>query len=136
MAKVKFATIYDRFKAGIIDLFMIMMPIQYFFTYIIAGSAFEYRSSQMLIAYASIFYIFILILFFLFKAQSPGYKYMFLHLRAIDGKKANLYQLVLRFIIFLISFAFLFGIVFPFFRKDNKFIHDILSKTIVLKELK
>lgn len=136
MAKLKFATIYDRFKAAVVDLFMIMMPIQYFFTYVIAGSAFEYRSNQTLIFYASFFYIFILILFFLFKAQSPGYKYMFLHLRANNGKRANLYQLVLRFVIFLISFAFLFGIIFPFFRKDNKFIHDILSKTIVLKELK
>lgn len=133
-SKVLIARLYDKLKAGIVDMFMIMMPIQYFTTYILVGSAIEYRQNQSFIFLATFLYLFIILLFLFFKGQTPGYKYQKLHLRNKNGKKASFSQICIRMIVFIITFALLFGMIFPFFRKDRQYIHDLFSNTIVLKE--
>lgn len=133
-SKVLIARLYDKLKAGIVDMFMIMMPIQYFTTYILVGSAVEYRQNQSYIFLATFLYLIIILLFLFFKGQTPGYKHQKLHLRNKNGKRASFSQICIRMIIFIITFAFLFGIIFPFFRKDRQYIHDLFSNTIVLKE--
>ena len=135
-AKVSLASLYDKLKAGIVDMFMIMMPIQYFTTYILVGSASEYRQNQFFILFATITYFLILFLLLFFKGQSLGYKYLGLHLRNKNGKKASLFQVFIRLVLFVLTFSLLFGILFPFFRKDRQYIHDLFSNTLVLKENK
>lgn len=133
-AKVCLASLYDKLKAGIIDCFMIMMPIQYFTTYILVGSASLYRQSQIYIFAASFLYLLIILLFLFFKGQSLGYKYLGLHLRSKNGKKASLFQVIVRMALFVLTFALIFGMLFPLFRKDRQYLHDLISNTIVLKE--
>ena len=133
-AKVCLASLYDKLKAGIVDMFMIMMPIQYFTTYILVGSAKDYRNDHYYIFLATASYFMIVLLFLFFKCQTPGYKYLKLHLRNKNGKKASFNQIIIRMVLFVLSFSLIFGIIFPFFRKDRQYIHDLFSNTIVLKE--
>lgn len=133
-AKVCLASLYDKLKAGIVDMFMIMMPIQYFTTYILVGSASEYRQSQNFIFLATFLYFLIILLFLFFKGQTLGYRYLGLHLRNKNGKRASFLQILLRLVLFVLSFSLIFGMIFPFFRKDRQYIHDLFSNTLVLKE--
>ena len=123
--------ILDRFKAFITDTFMILMPIMYFVFYIVMGSREEF-SEHMLQGWFYIFipHFIIVILFYMYKGQTPGYKQYGIKIVTSTLEKPTFLQLSLRYILFGLSFFFPAGLLFCFMRKDKKNMHDILSSTI------
>lgn len=127
------APLLSRFKAFVVDLFIILMPILYITTYLILDGKEDFQQNQIAIFLCSLLFGVILSIFFAKTAQSPGYKAYDLWLvDDITKKNPNFLKLILRYIIFLFSCAFLFGIILAFLRKDRKTLHDLLTKTSVL----
>ena len=75
----------------------------------------------------------IIILFYFISGQTPGLKAY--DMKVIDnqtGEKPSLVLSILRFLYFNIIFFTFIGLFFPFFRKDRRGIHDLLSGTSVV----
>ena len=125
------APIAERIKAFIIDAFMILMPLMYLVFYIIIGSR-EAFATHMLLGWAYIFvpHFFITLVFWYFRAQTPGYKSQNIKIVDTNLQKPSINKLLLRYFVFFVSSLTIFGITTCFFRKDKKNIHDILSRTI------
>lgn len=135
MAKTKaaFAPIFSRFKAFIIDMFLIAMPLFYATTYLILGSKEALWQNQLAITAIWAIYGVIVSLFFAFKAQTPGYKAQNIYLIDIrTGKKASFLLLILRFLCFILAGFCIVGLCVCFFRKDRLNLHDLLSKTVAV----
>lgn len=64
-----------RLKAFITDIFLINMPILYFTTYVILGGKESFQNNQIAILCCGLIYAFILVLFFYFSGQTPGFRY-------------------------------------------------------------
>ena len=133
-AKAKIASRWLRFRAFLIDIFLIYVPILYAF-YFILGSKEAFLASVLIQPFCTLLFGFIQALFLSLKAQSPGLRAYELYL--IDkrtGRKANFLQICLRYLIFIISFGLFFGLFVSFLRKDTLSLHDVLTQTcIVLK---
>ena len=132
--KVKFAPIFTRFKAFVIDIFLIAMPLLYFTTYVIMGDKTSFQNSPT--AVLGVWAVYGLITAFLQTkfAQTPGLRANDAYLIDIrNGKKANLLRTLFRYALFIV-FGWLF--VICFFRKDKLNIHDILSQTAVVIKTK
>ncbi len=71
--KVKLASRFLRFKAFLIDIFLLYTPILYLF-YFILGSKEAFLNNQLIIFLCSLIFGLIQGLFLLKKAQSPGFK--------------------------------------------------------------
>ena len=129
------APIALRIKAFIVDMFMIMMPIMYITTYLIMEGKDDFQGSdEARWITASVFGL-IIILFWVIKAQTPGFKAY--SLKVVDDtslKNISFGKAILRYIIFLISATTILLAFVPFFRKDKKTVQDIFSKTIVISE--
>lgn len=127
------APLLSRFKAFVVDLFIILMPILYIMTYLILDGKDDFQQNQLAIFLCSLFFGVILSIFFAKNGQSPGYRAYELYLVDDKTKKnPNFIKLLLRYIIFLFSCAFVFGIVLALIRKDKKNLHDLLTKTTPL----
>ncbi|MBN2817164.1 MAG: RDD family protein [Campylobacterales bacterium] len=124
-----------KIKALIIDLFMIYAPILYIFTYAVLGGKDAFQNSQVAPLIAVGIYGIIYAIFLAYSGQTPGKKaYDLKVLDAISGTKISFLRAVFRFIAFLISATTLFGILLPLFRRDKKALHDLLSRTVEVKE--
>ena len=130
---IKYAKTTDRIKAFITDMFMIYIPILYIITYLVMGGKEEFQSSNIapfvgVLLYGTIY------AFFLYKTgQTPGKKaYNIKVVDALTLEKISFAQAFLRFIAFLFSTTILFGLIFIFYRKDKKSLHDILANTVVI----
>jgi uncharacterized RDD family membrane protein YckC len=154
--------LFLRFKAFIIDMFMIMMPIMYIATYIIFDSKEEFANSLNAPWITMFLYAFVIILFWYFKHQTPGMKaYDLVLLKDIkneENKNINLakidknsktnnlanhitsinrvsfFDCVFRYFLFLFTFVFFILLLVSYFRKDKKTIYDIISKTYIFKQ--
>ena len=137
--------LFLRFKAFVIDMFMIMMPIMYFTTYVIIGSKEQYASSVIAPWITPTIYAVVVILFWYFKAQTPGmraYDLILIKDCKIDAKddsnkeiaQLTLFDCVLRYFLFIVSFVFFILLLVAFFRKDSKTIYDILSSTTIVQD--
>lgn len=127
------APLLSRFKAFVVDLFIILMPILYIMTYLILDGKDDFQQNQFAIFICSLLFGVILSIFFAKNGQSPGYRAYDLWLVDDKTKKnPNFIKLILRYIIFLFSCAFVFGIVLALIRKDKKNLHDLLTKTTPL----
>jgi uncharacterized RDD family membrane protein YckC len=126
--------ILDRFKAFIIDTFMIMMPIMYCVFYIIMGSR-EVFSEHMVQGWLYIFvpHCMVILTFYKLKSQTPGYKAYNIKLVDTNLQKPTILQLFIRYITFALSVFLVTGIILGFIRKDRKNLHDILSGTMPIK---
>lgn len=124
----------DRGKAQIIDTFMIYLPILYFLTYVVIGSAQGFRDSTWAPFVGVLIYGMIVALFLAILGQTPGKKAYNLWVIRECGKNVTFPFALLRFFVFLISGASIAGILMPLWRKDKKALHDILLKTTVLKK--
>lgn len=65
--------------------------------------------------------------------QTPGKK--MLNMKIVDAKtlqNGTTMQLIIRFIGYFISAITIFGFFIGLFRKDNRSLHDILSRTVVI----
>ncbi|MWV61457.1 hypothetical protein DCO58_09455 [Helicobacter saguini] len=77
-----------RLKAFITDMFLINMPILYFTTYVIVGDKNSFQANQIAILCCGLSYAFILVLFFYFSGQTPGFRYAEIML-VKDSKNTN-----------------------------------------------
>lgn len=131
------APIGHRIKAFIVDMFMIMMPIMYVTTYLIMKGKDDFQGSDEARWITAFVFGLIIILFWIIKGQTPGYKAYSITL--LDNKtraKISLPKAILRYFIFLISATTILLGFLPFFRKDKKTIQDLLTKTTVTLEQK
>lgn len=126
--------ILDRFKAFIIDTFMIMMPIVYGVFYMVMGSR-EVFSEHMLQGWLYIFvpHFIVILIFYIFKSQTPGYRAYNIKLVDVNLKKPTISKLIIRYVTFALSVFLVSGIILAFIRKDRKNLHDILSGTMPIK---
>ena len=132
---VHYATIPDRIKAFITDMFMIYVPILYIITYVVLGGKDDFQSSDIAPFIGVLLYGIIYTLFLWKKGQTPGKKaYTMRVVDATTHKKITLSQAILRFIGFLFSATILIGLIFPFYRKDKRALHDLIANTVVLAD--
>ena len=130
---VHYATIPDRIKAFITDMFMIYVPILYIITYAVMDGKDEFQSSDLAPFIGVLLYGIIYILFLWKSGQTPGKRAY--EMRVVDAsthKKITLSQAILRFVGFLFSATILIGLIFPFYRKDKRSLHDLIANTVVL----
>lgn len=121
-----------RLKAFITDMFLINMPLLYFATYVVLGSKDAFQNNQFAIFICVFLYCFILVLFFYFAGQTPGFRYAEIMLVDKDSnKKPNFLQCNIYVFIWLIETSF-FLWIFSFIRKDKKTLHELLSKTKII----
>ncbi|CAM2919707.1 RDD family protein [Helicobacter burdigaliensis] len=130
----KLATFIERGKAQVIDTFMIYLPLLYFMTYVVVGSAKGFRDSPWAPFVAVLIYALIASLLLAYKGQTPGKKAYDLWVVREDGKKVTFLFAFCRFIVFCLSGMCLIGILMPLWRKDRKALHDFLLKTSVIKK--
>lgn len=129
------ASIGLRIKAFIVDMFMIMMPIMYITTYLILEGKDDFQGSNEARWITAGVFGFIIVLFWVFKGQTPGYKAYSIKLVDDDTQRnISLFKAILRYFIFLISATTVILSFLPFFRKDKRTIQDILTKTTVIQE--
>lgn len=134
LASFTISPVLDRLKAFTIDTFMIMMPLMYLVFYVIMGSREEF-SEQMLKGWLYIFvpHFFIIMIFYIFKSQTPGYKAYGIKLVTNTLEKPSFARLTVRYITFMLSALLVSGIILSLIRKDKKNLHDILSGTMPIK---
>ena len=122
-----------RFKAFITDMFMIMMPIMYITTYVILNGKDSFQGSELAKWVTMAIYGIIVIIFWVIKGQTPGFRAYDLIL--IDDKSKQTLGVVsatLRYILFIMSAVSILGIILPFFRKDKKTFQDLVMHTSVI----
>jgi len=125
-----FASVGDRIKAFLTDMFMIMMPIAYIMTYVIMDGKDDFQSSPSARWAISIIFGAIVVIFWVKSGQTPGYKAY--NIQVVDQntkQKPGFAKALLRYIFFLFSAMTIFGLLTAFFRKDKKTLHDLLSGT-------
>ncbi|AJC85405.1 RDD family protein [Campylobacter peloridis] len=133
--KAKIASRFLRFKAFLIDIFLLYVPILYLF-YFTLGSKEAFLNNQFIIFLCPLFFGLLQTLFLAKKAQSPGLKAYDLYLIDIkNGQKLNFIRIFLRYIIFIISFGLLIGFLVSFIRKDTLTLHDILSQSAIVRKV-
>jgi len=134
--KVHYATIPDRIKAFITDMFMIYVPILYIITYGVLGGKDEFQASDLAPFAGVLLYGLIYVLFLWKTGQTPGKRAY--TMKVVDAKtheKISLSQAIVRFLGFLFSATILIGLIFPFYRKDKRSLHDLIANTVVLADL-
>ena len=133
LLQIPTARVVDRIKAFITDMFMIYIPILYFITYVILDGKDEFQSSQLAPLMGVILYGLIYSLLVSKFGQTPGKKAY--EMKVVDSttyEQIGFFRALLRFISFLLSATFLLGLLVPFFRKDNRSLHDLIAKTTVI----
>ncbi|WP_300703441.1 RDD family protein [uncultured Campylobacter sp.] len=133
--KAKIATRFDRFKAFVIDIFLIYVPILYI-SYFLLGSKEAFLQNQGVIFICSISFGILQAVFFALKAQSPGLKAYDLYIiDSESGTKLNFLRLIYRYILFILSLGIVIGLFSTFFRKDGLMIHDLLSSSCIVHKI-
>ena len=124
-----------RCKAFLVDLFLLYVPICYV-CYFVLGSKEAFLGNQAVIFFCSAFFGVIQAVFFSARAQSPGLRAYELYV--IDkntGQKISFLRAILRYTLFLISAALLFGLLLSFLRKDRLALHDVLSQSCIVRKV-
>ena len=103
--KAKISSRWLRFRALLIDIFLIYVPILYLF-YFLLGSKEAFLNNHFITTLCTFLFGLIQAIFLTKKAQSPGLKAYDLYLIDIKtGKKLSFLRILLRYVIFIISFA-------------------------------
>ena len=129
-----YAKITDRIKAFITDMFMIYMPILYVITYVVMDGKDAFQSSELAPFVGVLIYGVIDATLISKLGQTPGKKAY--TIKVVDDKSyknISFIRATLRFIVFLFSATILIGLLFPFYRKDKKSLHDIICNTIEIE---
>lgn len=130
-----YASYPDKIKALITDLFMIYAPILYLIAYVVMDGKEDFLSSQIAPLMGVLLYGIIYALFISKLGETPGKKAY--EIKVVDAKtlkNISFFRAFCRFIAFLFSATILIGLVLPLYRKDKKALHDILCKTLEIKE--
>lgn len=126
------ASFFVRFKAFIVDMFMIYTPILYFLTYGVMGGSESFRESELGPFIAVFLFGIILSCLWGWKGQSPGKRFYGIAVVNERGGKLSLFRAYIRFWLFLFSTTILVGVLLPLFRKDKRALHDLLAQTFVV----
>lgn len=123
-----------RFKAFLIDTFLITMPIFYIVIYLVMGSGAEFAQNRAL-GWSIILAIHIvaIFIFWLKKAQTPGLKAY--NLKLVDSKtlkKISFFQALIRYFATGFSIISIFFFLTPYFNKERKTFQDIVSRTKII----
>jgi len=122
-----------RIKAFITDMFMIMMPIMYVTTYIILDGKDSFQGSEMARWITMIIYGLIVVILWVKKGQTPGFKaYDIILISDKDKQTLGFATATLRYIMFIVSAISIIGVIIPFFRKDKKTLQDLVMSTSVI----
>ena len=122
-----------RIKAFITDMFMIMMPIMYITTYIVLDGKDSFQGSEMARWITMGIYGLIVVVLWVKKGQTPGFKAYDLILIDDKTKKTlGFISALLRYFMFIISAISIIGVLLPFFRKDKKTFQDLVMNTSVI----
>jgi uncharacterized RDD family membrane protein YckC len=132
--KAYHATIGKKFKALVVDSFMLLMPIMYIVFYFVFDGREGFQTQQLQGWMAIIIPLAIVEGLFLAKSgQTPGYKaYNLYVVDSTTGKKPSTFVLFFRTFATFLSLFTLFGWLMMFFRKDAKTLHDLLTSTMVV----
>ncbi len=132
---IPFATTGKKAKAFLTDLFMLLMPILYLSIYVVFDGL-EDVASHRLEAWAYAMIPFLLILtIFMFKdeGRTPGARSQSLKVIEFHSlNKPSLFSLIFRNFTLLFSLFIPIFWFIPFFRKDKRMVHDLLSATCVI----
>ena len=114
-------------------MFMIYAPILYGIAYVAMNGKDDFQSSQLApfvgVSLYGLIYATLLSKF----GQTPGKKAY--EIKVVDDKTGNnisFFKAILRFVAFLFTATTLLGLFIPFYRKDKKALHDLISNTIVV----
>jgi uncharacterized RDD family membrane protein YckC len=121
----------DRIKAFITDLFMIYIPILYIIAYVVLNGKDAFQASTVAQFVGVALYALIYALFLSISGQTPGKKAY--NIKVVDAKtqqKLSFTRALWRFVAFLLTATTLLGLFFPFYRKDKKALHDIMSASM------
>lgn len=122
-----------KLKAFVVDMFMIMMPIMYILTYGILDGKNDFLGNDFAHLMSTVSYGIIISIFLAVSGQTPGMRAYEIKLVDTNTKqKLSFIRAFFRYVLFLFSATILFGIILALFRKDNKTLHDILSKSVVI----
>jgi len=122
-----------RVKAFITDMFMIMMPIMYVTTYLILDGKDSLQGSEMAKWITMGLYGLIVIILWVKKGQTPGFRaYDLILIDDADKKTLGFVSATLRYFMFIISAISIIGVILPFFRKDKKTLQDLVMGTSVI----
>lgn len=146
-----------RLKAFITDIFMLYTPILYIATYVVLGSAQEFRQNQLVIFICFAIYACIYSLFIAISGQTPGLKYANLKLIYIpkstsksiaksnldnpndfikDSQKVGFFRAFVRIVLWAFGVAFVFGIFTPLFSRKKEFFYDALTSVHIIDSAK
>ena len=132
---VIYARYTDRVKAFITDMFMIYAPILYVITYVFLNGKDDFQASQMAPLVGVSIYGIIYAVLLTKLAQTPGKKaYIIKVVDAKTHKNISFFKALFRFVSFLFSATILLGLLVPFYRKDNRALHDLMAGTVVINE--
>ncbi|MDR0664226.1 MAG: RDD family protein [Helicobacteraceae bacterium] len=130
MSSLKPAGFWARFTASLVDIFMILVPLVFAINLAIG---YEKRPLIAWSAQTALLAL-IVISFWVRKGYTPGKKYM--RLIVLDSKTDKtmyIWQACWRFVCECVSFISIVGVLLPAFRKDKKTLHDLLSRTRVVR---
>jgi uncharacterized RDD family membrane protein YckC len=125
------APFQKRFKAFVVDSFMLLMPILYIVFYMIYGSR-EGFAAHMFQGWLLILipYGIVTIIFLKRSGQTPGYKAYDLTLIDLStGQSTSVSHLFLRYILMLLTVCTIIGIFVPLMRKDKLSLYDLGSRS-------
>lgn len=138
-----------RLKAFITDIFMLYTPILYIATYVVLGSAEEFRQNQLVIFICFAIYACIYSLFIAISGQTPGLRYANLKLICIpkstldnfkdftkDSQKVGFFRAFVRIVLWAFGVAFVFGIFTPLFSRKKEFFYDALTSVYIIDSAK
>ncbi len=132
--KRDYASTGHKIKAFLTDAFMLVMPIMYIVFYLIMGGREGFAEHKALGWIYILLPLVIAQTIFMFKTgQTPGYRaYNLTLIDDFTGEKPSFFIILFRNFCAVLSLFTLFGWVIMFFRKDNKTLHDLLSRTAVI----
>ena len=127
------SSLFDRFKAFVIDTFMVLMPIMYIVIYVVLGNREGFRENMALgwLIIISTHFISMIVLWSI-KIQTPGLKAYDLQLVSKNHQKPSILQLIIRYFVTLFNMMLLVTLIIPFLNKDRLTLQDLLSQTCII----
>ena len=110
---------------------MIYVPILYVITYVVLSGKEEFQASVTAQFSGVALYGIIYALLIAKMGQTPGKKAY--EMKVVDAKSLqniSFFRALWRFVAFLFTATTLLGLLLPFYRKDKRALHDLLSSTV------
>jgi uncharacterized RDD family membrane protein YckC len=131
--KVIYGEFLARLFAIVMDMFMLILPINILVGLIFGFEALKNNDEVAGIAQLSLIVI-STIAFWAKTGQTPGKKAF--NLKVVDKNSletASLFKLIVRYFAYFVSMISIIGFFIMFFRKDKANLHDIISGTVVIR---